>query len=321
METADTLLVQEKKEDHSTAHELSVVTGAFGYTGRYITQRLLSDGHMVLTLTGHLNRENPFGNRVTIAPFSFSQPGQLVRRLQGATTLFNTYWVRFPYGRATYDAAIENTLTLIEAAREAGVRRMVHISITNASADSHLPYFRGKGVVERVIMDSGISYAIIRPTVIFGTGDVLINNIAWLLRRFPLFVVPGHGDYRLQPVFVEDLAAMAISLAGEKTNMVVDAVGPETYTFDELVKRIASTVRSKTRIIHCGPRLALFLSGLVGRMVGDVVLIDDEMAGLMENLLVSGEPPTGATRLSEWLAENSHTVGIGYASELSRHYQ
>jgi nucleoside-diphosphate-sugar epimerase len=303
------------------APELNAVTGAFGYTGKYITRRLLSMGEGVLTLTGHPTREDPFGDRVSVAPFNFDNQSQLTESLRGATTLFNTYWVRFSHGRVTFDNAVANTKTLIRAAEEAGVRRIVHVSITNASESSPLPYFRGKALLEQAIMQSGLSYAIIRPTVIFGTEDILINNIAWFLRRFPVFAVPGSGDYRLQPIFVEDLTEIAVSAAHRDENLAVDAVGPEVFTFEELVRLIAEKIRSRARIIHLKPGLALFLSGLLGRVLGDVTLTRDELKGLMSNLLVSDSPPTGQTRLTDWLTRNADSLGAKYASELDRHYR
>jgi NADH dehydrogenase len=301
--------------------ELDVVTGAFSYTGKYITQRLLSTGKKVRTLTGHPNRPNPFGEQVSVSPFSFDDPAELTKSLRGATTLYNTYWVRFSHGQVTFDQAVENTKVLIKSAGEAGVRRIVHVSITNASEDSPLPYFRGKGLLENAIIHSGLSYAIIRPTVIFGAEDILINNIAWLLRRLPVFAVPGSGDYRVQPVFVEDVAEIAVNAAHRDEDAIVDAVGPDTYTFDELVGLIAGKIRSKARIVHLSPALALFLSGMAGYLVKDVMLTRDEVEGLMANLLVSGGPPTGQTRLSDWLDENAGSVGAKYASELSTHYR
>jgi len=301
--------------------ELNVVTGAFGYTGKYITSRLLSMGKRVRTLTGHPDRHNPFGNQVRVSPFNFDNQIEQIKSLQGATTLYNTYWVRFSYGEVTVDKAIENTKTLIKAAEEAGVSRIIHISITNASEESSLPYFRGKGILEKAIINSKLSYAIIRPTVIFGPEDILINNIAWFLRRFPLLAIFGSGDYRVQPVFVEDVAEIAVSAAHQNENIIIDAVGPEIYTFDELVRFIANRIHSRAKIIHLRPALALFLSKLVGYMVSDVVLTRDEVKGLMLNLLVSENPPTGQTRLSDWLSKNADSLGAKYASELSRHYR
>lgn len=304
-----------------TNGDLHVVTGAFGYTGKYITRRLLEAGKRVRTLTGHPGRPSPFGDRVEVVAFRFDDEPALARSLEGAAVLYNTYWVRFPRGTVTYDASVENTKKLFQAAARAGVRRVVHVSITNASPGSPLPYFRGKGILEQALRGSGVPHAIIRPTVIFGAEDILINNIAWLLRRFPVFAVPGRGDYRLQPVFVEDVAEMAVAAAGREENEVIDAVGPETFTFEELVRLIRRTVRGRARIVHLEPGLALLLAAAVGRLVGDVVLTRDEVEGLMANLLVSDKPSVGRTRLTRWLEENAGTVGRAYASELRRHYR
>jgi len=301
--------------------ELNVVTGAFSYTGKYITRRLLSIGKRVRTLTGRPNRENPFGCQVSASPFNFDNPSQLTESLQGATTVYNTYWVRFSYGQVTFDRAVENTKTLIKAAEEAGVHRIVHIGITNPSEKSPFPYFRGKALVEKAITHSKLSYAIVRPTVIFGAEGILINNIAWLLRRFPIFAVSGSGDYQIQPVFVEDVAEIAVSAGHKDDNMVIDAVSPEIYTFDELVRLIADKIHSRARIVHLRPGPVLFLARLIGYAVKDVVITKAEIDGLMSNLLLSEDPPTGHTRLSEWLEQNANSIGAKYASDLERHYR
>jgi NADH dehydrogenase len=301
--------------------ERHVVTGAFGYTGKYIARRLLAAGKQVTTLTGHPNRHNPFAHSIDVARLAFDNPAELTASLRGATTLYNTYWVRFDHGRTTFAKAVENTRTLFAAARAAGVRRIVHVSITNPAKNASLPYFRGKAELERALADTGVSYAIIRPTVIFGTEDILINNIAWLLRRLPVFAIAGSGNYRLQPVFVEDMAEIAVNAAASSENIVIDAVGPELFTFEELVRLIAEKLQISRPIVHVSPRFALFVGRLLGGVVGDVVLTDDELKGLMANLLVSNRPPTGRTRLSTWLDQNVATLGIEYTSELDRHYR
>lgn len=300
---------------------LSVVTGAFGYTGRYIARRLLDRGGRVRTLTGHPDRLDPFGGRVGIAPLSFGDPAMLSKGLEGADVLYNTYWVRFPRGRVTFERAVENSVSLIRAAQEAGVRRIVHLSITGASVESPLPYFRAKGLVEETLAGSGLSYAIVRPTVVFGREDILINNIAWFLRRSPVFTVFGSGDYPVQPVYVEDVAEIAVDAAHKDGDLVIDAAGPETYTFDELLRLIAATVGARTRLVHVRPALAYWLSRMAGLPLRDVVVTRDEIEGLSRGLLVSGGPPAGRTRLSQWLAENAAGVGARYASELQRHYR
>ncbi|MGH7913724.1 MAG: SDR family oxidoreductase [Candidatus Binataceae bacterium] len=298
--------------------ELNVVTGALGYTGRYIARALLERGARVRTLTAHPARANPFGERLEIAPLDFGSLESLARSLEGASTLFNTYWIRFPSRGVTFQDAVENSRTLLHAARRAGVRRIVHISITGAAEDSPLPYFRGKGIVEREIAQSGLSYLILRPTLIFGAEDVLVNNIAWLVRRLPLFAIPGRGDYRVQPVFVADLAALAISGAPGDDNRVADAVGPEIYTFRDLVRLIARTLGRSTLLVPVPPGLALLFARFIGYALDDVTLTRDEIDGLMANLLISHDPPTCPTALSSWLQSNADLVGRTYTSELAK---
>jgi NADH dehydrogenase len=301
--------------------ELVVVTGAFSYTGKYITRRLLNLGKRVRTLTGHPNRPNPFGDRVSVAAYDFDNPSRLEDSLRGATTLINTYWVRFSHGAITFDRAVENTTILLGAAKRAGVRRIVQVSITNPSESSSLPYFRGKAQVEKAVRESGLSHAILRPAVIFGPEDILINNIAWFVRNFPVFGVPGRGDYGLQPIFVEDMADLVVAAGARRDNFIADAVGPEIFGFEELVRLIGETIGRPVRIVHVSPAVAWAACRLAGLMVRDVVLTREEIDGLMANLLVSSGSPTGTTRLSDWLKNNAASAGAQYASELARHYR
>ena len=296
------------------------VTGAFSHSGKYITRRLLERGEEVITLTGHPDRPDPFDGKVKAHPLDFEDQAGLLASLQGVHTFYNTYWVRFDKGENTQPRAVENTRKLIRAAVDAGVQRIVHISITNPSPDSHLPYFWGKAANEQAVIDSGLSYAILRPTVLFGKEDILINNIAWLLRRFPVFAIPGDGSYRLQPVFVDDLAALAVEVGYAQDNIVWDAVGPDIFTFEEMVRLIGHTLGLNRGLLHIPPGLALAAAQFLSVFVGDVMLTPEEVDGLMAGLLVSEEPPRCKTRLADWLEENKKSAGIRYASELKRHY-
>ncbi len=296
------------------------VTGAFSYSGKYITQRLLARGEQVITLTGHPNRPDPFAGKVKAYPLDFDEAG-MSRSLQGTDVLVNTYWVRFDRGENTQPRAVENTRKLIRAAKAAGVKRVVHISIANPSADSPLPYYSGKAANEQAVVESGMSYAILRPTVLVGGGeDILINNIAFLLRHFPVFFIPGDGSYGIQPVHVDDLADLAVQAVYDKENSIIDAVGLDSYTFKELVGLIAETIGVRRAVISIPPRLALAAAQLIGLFVGDVVLTPEEVDGLMANLLVSKEAARGKICFKDWLMENRDVIGKKYASELKRHY-
>jgi len=296
------------------------VTGAFSYSGKYITKRLLERGEEVITLTGHPNRPDPFGGRVKTFPLDFEDEGGLTESLKGADVFINTYWVRFDRGANTQPQAVENTRKLVNAAKAAGVKRIVHISITNPSAASPLPYFWGKAANEKAVIDTGLSYAILRPTVLVGEEDILINNIAYLLRRFPLFLLPGDGSYRLQPVCVEDLANLAVAAVYRKDSYIIDVVGPDILTFKEMVTLIAKSINVNRPLLPQPPRLALMAAQFMSLFVGDGLLTPEEVEGLMSDLLVSNEPPLGKIRLSDWLDANKDRVGLKYASELKRHY-
>jgi len=298
-----------------------VVTGAFSYTGRYIAQRLLAQGRHVRTLTNHPQRPGAEDIKIDAAPLQFGDRAALVESLRGADTLYNTYWVRFRHGRIGFGDAIANTRTLVGAAAEAGVRKIVQISVSNPSVDSHLDYYAGKARTEEIVQGSGLKWAIVRPTLVFGTGDILINNIAWLLRRMPVFVIPGLGGYRVQPVAVEDVAEIATWAAEQTHNLTVDAAGPDTLTYSELVERIAIAVGRRPKFVYFSPRLTLWAGDLVASYVHDVLLTREELQGLMEELLVSAEKPRGVRRIDNWLLSSSESIGRTYASELDRHWK
>lgn len=296
------------------------VTGAFSYSGKYITKRLLARGEEVITLTGHPNRPDPFSGKVKAYPLDFDE-ASMTRSLQSADVLVNTYWVRFDKGENTQPRAVENTRKLINAAKAAGVKRVVHISITNPSAESRLPYFWGKAANEKTVMESGMSYAILRPTVLVGDEDILINNIAFLLRRFPFFALPGDGSYKLQPVYVDDLAELVVEGVYSKENYVIDAVGPDIFTFKQMIELIGEKIGAKRPLIPVPPRLALLATQFLSLFAHDVILTPEEVDGLIAGLLVSKEPPRGKTHLADWLEANKHKVGANYASELKKHYE
>jgi len=298
--------------------QIHAVTGAFGYSGRYIAWRLLGKGHKVITLTNSLHRKNPFGEKVKAHPFSFDDPDKLINILMGVSVLYNTYWVRFNHKKFTHADAVKNTITLFDAAKEAGVERIVHISITNPSDDSHLEYFSGKAKLEEELKDSGLSYSILRPTLLFGKEDILINNIAWMLRRFPVFGVFGNGQYRLQPIYVDDLAELAVEQGENKEDIVINAIGPETFSYKGLVKAIGDIVEKNRPIISVPPAIGYIAGTLIGKFVDDVLITREEIDGLMADLLYVDSPPVGKTKLTDWMRENAVSLGRRYTSELAR---
>lgn len=301
--------------------QLDLVTGAFSYSGSHIAQRLLERGRGVRTMTFHPQRSHPLRASVEVCRYRFDDPVALARSLEGVSTLYNTFWVRFDHGQTSFANAIESSRMLFYAARSAGVRRVVHVSIANPSIESPLPYFRGKALVEYALAQSGLRYSIVRPTWVFGgERDVLANNIAWILRRMPVFALPGSGAYPVQPVHVEDLARICVDASDATGDVVIDAAGPETMPFAQLVALVRSAVDTRSPIIHAPPSLMAAAARALGVFVGDVVLTSDEIRGLMAGLLVSHDPPLGRIVFSDWLDEHRMSMGRSYANELARHF-
>jgi nucleoside-diphosphate-sugar epimerase len=304
----------------TTAAQLDVVTGAFSYSGAAIAQELRAAGHRVRTLTAHPQRA-PAGTDMEVRPLDFTDPAGLAESLRGAHTVYNTYWVRFARGRVDHDAAVANSRVLFEAAARAGVRRIVHISITNPSLSSPYPYFRGKGQVERSLADTGVPAAIARPAILFGGDGVLINNIAWLLRRVPVFAVGGRGDYRVRGIHVDDLARLCVKLGASHETVTVDAVGPQRLTFRELVGAVRAAVGSRAVVVNVPGPVVLGLSRALGAALRDTLLTRDEYQAMADGLADSTAAATGDTVFTEWVAEHGAELGRGYANELDRHFR
>ncbi len=301
-----------------SARSLHAVTGAFGYSGQYIARRLLAAGLGVRTLTASPQRTNPFGNTVEVCGIHWESSDELTRALRGAEVLYNTYWVRFNARQFCFAQAVENSRRLFAAAKAAGVRRIVHVSITNPDANSPLEYFSGKAHVEQALVDSGLEHTILRPAVLFGKEDILVNNIAWMLRHFPFFGVFGDGRYKLQPIYVDDLAALAVAAGSQAGSGVVNAIGPETFTYRELVEVIGAIIDRRRPIMAVPPGAGYLIAAITGLLVRDVMITRDEIRGLMEGRLFVDSQPTGTTRLTHWARENREWLGRRYASEMAR---
>jgi uncharacterized protein YbjT (DUF2867 family) len=298
---------------------IALVTGAFSFIGSAAARSLLARGFTVRTLTNRTTPVNDPGGAIEAHPLQFEDTAALVEAMRGADVFVNTYWVRYAYVGTAFETAIANTGSLLQAAREAGVRRFVHVSVSNPSLDSPLDYYRGKAQLEAMVRDSGLSYAIVRPTLVLGPNDILVNNIAWLLRRFPVFAMPGSGRYRVQPVTLEDTGEIIADAALATEDMTVDAAGPQIMTFEALVREVAAAIGRPARIIHVPPSVVLAMLRVLNRMVGEVILSRQELDGLMTERLVSADPPRGHESVTRWLRDHGDEVGRRYASEMQRH--
>lgn len=299
---------------------LDAVTGAFSFTGRAIAGQLLAEGREVVTL---VRRPAPpdADPRIRTAPIAFDDPAALAAAFATVDTFYNTYWIRFERGEMTFDEIIRRTRLLMTAATQAGVRRVVHVSVVNAAPTAPTPYFIAKARLDDVVRASGLSHAIVRPTLTFGPGDILVNNLCWVLRRFPAFAIPGNGEYRLQPVHVDDVGQIALAAGRQTGDMDVDAAGPDILTFNQFVRLLAEAIDSKAWLFHAPRPLSYLGARILGMLVRDVMLTGDEVTELTASLLVSAQPPMGRIGLPAWASAHADELGRTYHSELDRHYR
>ncbi len=301
------------------SERVHVVTGAFGYSGRWIARELLSRGKKVRTLTNAVGRDDPFHGMVEVMPIDFTNHDLLVSSLRGTDVLYNTYWVRYKNSKDGYahEIAVENTRKLFLAAEEAGVNRIVHFSVAHPHKAPDWSYFRGKVEVEKLLTESSLSYAILRPTVFFGgERDVLINNMAWLIRKFPVFGIFGMGNYLIQPIHIEDVAKVAVEQGESVEDVVMDVAGPEIFTYREYVTLIAKSLGVRRLIIPVPPIVGWAVGKVVGAILRDRVITRAEIKGLMQGLMATDAKPLGETKFSEWVAINGAALGAKYHNDL-----
>lgn len=299
---------------------LCCVTGAFSYSGRFISKKLIDRGIPVRTLTNHLERAVD-NLQIDVKPFDFDDQKRLTESLENVHTLFNTYWIRFAYKGLTHEKAYENTRRLIDAAKSAGVQKIIHTSILNARLESKYSYFHYKAKVEQYLQASDINYAILRPAVLFDENGILFNQIAWLLRHLPVFAIGGNGEYRISPIHVEDFADLALEARTWQENKIVDAIGPESPTFIDLVRLIEKAIGAHCILIKVPPSSIWIFAAILGKLKNDVILTKDEFWAMYEGLAYSDAPPTGQTKLSEWLNEHGKELGTKYLNEVKIHFK
>ena len=304
------------------AARVVLVTGASGYIGGAVTDRLLGRAEL-RSLTSHPEK-NRFGSRVRPFPYVFDRPAQMADAFRGVDVFVNTYYVRFKYGAQTFERAVDLTRVLISLAQQAGVRKIVHVSVSKASESSELPYYRNKGRIERLVRESGLDYTILQPAIVVGPGDILVNNIAYFLRRLPVFTMFGRGDCRVQPMMLDAFADVASdAIDGGYTREVVSVAGPRDWTFIEMVRAIRTVVRSRAAIVRAPSLVALAGLKVAGLLLGDVVLTRDEIRGLTREYLYAERPLRRGADISAWLSwpAVASTLGRVYASELARHFR
>jgi uncharacterized protein YbjT (DUF2867 family) len=308
-------------ERHTTMPTI-LITGASGFIGGAIADRLIGRAE-IRSLTSH-PAKNRFGARVRSFSYNFDRPAAMADAFHGVDVFVNSYYVRFKYGKSTFERAVDASRELITLARDARVRKIVHVSVSNAREQSELPYYANKGRIERLVSASGLPYTILRPAIVVGPGDILVNNIAYFLRRLPVFTIFGRGTYRAQPVTLDAFADVAVeAVDGAYQNQTIAIAGPRDWRFVDMVRAIRATVGSHAALVPAPSWMALAGLKIAGVVLRDVVLTGDEIKGLTREYLCAREPVRRGADFDEWLADPAVGAALGreYSSELARHFR
>ncbi|HXR24984.1 MAG TPA: NAD(P)H-binding protein [Candidatus Binataceae bacterium] len=267
------------------------IAGGSGFIGRAIVRRLAA----IPGLTVRVLTRDPVKARVRLAAegkvdfvsADVNDPARLATVIAGADTIINAvqfdgYPIEKPSRGLTFNRVdYGGTVSLIAATKAAGVPNFIYISGAAADERSPNPAFRAKGRAERALRDAGLAFTILRPSLVYGPEDRVVNGLAKAIRMMPVMVVPGSGQQKLRPLLVDDLAAcVALAIGGRGRNGIYEVGGPDPMTFDELVRLVMEITGHKRPIIHV-PENLLLVAGAVAEKLPGALFSRDAVAFLV----------------------------------------
>lgn len=229
-----------------------LVTGGSGFIGRRVVARLAEAGRPVRVLArGQRQADLPQG--VERLPGNVATGEGLAEAMEGVERVVHLVAIIRETRGQTFDGVIRGgTERVVEAARAAAVKKLVHVSAIGARDDPTYPYLHAKWRAEQAVMGSGLNYTILRPSIVFGEGDEFINALAALVRGNPLVPIAGEGKTRFQPIWVEDVVTCIVACLedGSHDGEVVEIGGPEHLTYKEMVDAVQEALGRRRPKLH-----------------------------------------------------------------------
>ncbi len=239
-----------------------LITGATGYIGRHLVARLVQQGERPRCLVRDLKRAGQIlpGAKVDLVQGDTTQPGTLRLVMQGVDTVIHTAFITAERKQSAgnhYDTTnVEGTANVVKAAKSAGVSRIIAVSGLGTKPDKPGSYMQGRYLAEQMIKESGMTWTIIQPSVLFGKDAPFIKGLTDLIRTSPVVPLIGGGKIMFQPIYVEDVVSVIVEVLNEPertANKTFTIGGPEYYSFTGIVTMLTHAMHKK-RIMAPAPR-------------------------------------------------------------------
>ena len=233
---------------------LVLVTGATGFLGQRVVRELLARRHQVRCLIHSPGKERVFDHRTVEVHYgSILSPDALKQAFYDVQSVVHLVGIIRAGRGATFDGIHrQGTANVATAARDAGARELIYVSALGATSDASYPYFHSKRQAELQVIDSGLEYTILRPSVLFGEGDEFLTALAGLVRLGPVTPVIGGGRNRMQPVAADDVARCVAASVGNSTvkRKIIELGGPHRLSYNALLDEVALAMGKRVRRLH-----------------------------------------------------------------------
>ncbi len=269
------------------------VTGATGFVGSHLCRELAARGHAVTALVREgSSAERLAGENISFARGDITRPESLPPAFQGCDAVVHLVGIiRERPGQTFEGIHAEGTASVVRAARQAGVRRLVHMSAAGTRPDAASSYHRTKWLGEEAVRASGLEWVVLRPSLIFGRGDGFTTTMMDLVRRAPVVPVIGSGKNLMQPVAVGDVcAAFAASVEEERhTGQTYELGGPDRLTYEEIVRMVVRAMGLRRRFVHIPAGLMMPVAAVLSRLSPRFPLTPDQIRMLQEDNIAEGD--------------------------------
>lgn len=229
-----------------------LVTGGTGFVGRRLVARLVEAGERVRVIARGV-RQARLADGVEVVKGNLASGGGLSEAMEGVERVVHLVAIIREVGDQTFDSVIrQGAVNMVNAAKAAGIKKLVHQSAIGARDDPHFLYHKAKWDAEQAVRESGLKYTIVRPSLIFGEGDEFFSTLASLVRWNPIVPIAGDGKTRFQPIWIEDVVTCLVECLkdGVHDNAVVEIGGPEHLTYEEMVDMVAQVLGKRRLKAH-----------------------------------------------------------------------